>query len=121
MGVGELESGGRYSAVGPKTKNGDRAYGKFQVMGSNVGPWTEQYLGTRMTVDEFINDHLAQEKLAGVIFTERIGKYKNVHDPIAMWFSGQPLEGNTAQDITGTTVPSYVARVLHINMVYAYQ
>lgn len=88
-------------------------------MGRNIPVWTEQHLGKKMTIDEFVADTIAQERLAGIIFTKRIGQRQNIHDPIAMWFSGQPLEGNLAQDITGTTVPSYVARVLHINTAYA--
>lgn len=119
MAVAEVESGGRYDAVGPQTKNGDRAYGRYQVMGRNIGPWTQEYLGTRMTIDEFLADHLAQDKLAGMIFTQRIGQYQNTHDPIAMWFSGQPFAGNIAKDVTGTTVPQYVARVLQINTALA--
>lgn len=90
-------------------------------MGNNIPNWTEQHLGIRMTVKEFLNDAMAQDKLAGIIFTERIGKYKNIHDPISMWFSGRPLEGNVSKDITGTSVPSYVARVLHINEAHANQ
>jgi len=119
--VAEIESGGRYTALGTVTKNGDRAYGKYQVMGRNIPVWTETHLGKRMTIQEFVDNPLAQDLLAGIIFTKRIGTQQNTHDPIAMWFSGQPLEGNIAQDITGTTVPSYVARVLHINTAYANQ
>lgn len=119
MAVAEQESNHRYDAVGPKTKNGDMAYGKYQIMGRNIGPWTQEYLGIRMTIDKFLEDHLAQDKLAGIIFTQRIGQYQNTHDPIAMWFSGQPLAGNIAKDVTGTTVPEYVARVLQINTALA--
>ena len=119
--MAEIESGGRYTALGTVTKNGDRAYGKYQVMGRNIPVWTETHLGKRMTIQEFVDNPLAQDLLAGIILTKRIGTQHNTHDPIAMRFSGQPLEGNIAQDITGTTVPSYVARVLHINTAYANQ
>lgn len=120
MGVGKLESGNSYTAVGPKTKNGDHAYGKYQVMGRNIGTWTLAHLGVRMTIEQFVASPLAQEKLAGIIFTQRIGQRGNTHDAIAMWFSGQPLEGNIAKDVTGTTVPQYVAKILHINEAQAH-
>ena len=119
--VAELESGHTYTAVGNETRTGDRAYGKYQVMGSNVGNWTQTHLGKRMTIKEFLADELAQEKLAGIIFTKRIGDRQNIHDPIAMWFSGQPLRGNNAQDVNGMTVPQYVAKILHIKTAYASQ
>src|SRR5688500_8767678 len=43
--IAGIESGGRYNAIGPRTKNGDRAYGKYQVMGNNVPVWTKAALG----------------------------------------------------------------------------
>lgn len=120
MAVAEQESNHRYDAIGPLTNNGDRAYGKYQVMGNNIGPWTQEHLGKRMTIDEFRVDYLAQDKLAGIIFTIRIGQKQNIHDPVAMWFSGQPLAGNMAADVTGTTVHDYVSKVLHIKTAYAH-
>lgn len=119
VGVGERESNGKYNAIGTITKSGDRAYGKYQVMGNNIPHWTKRYLGKEMTPDQFMNDPLAQELLAGMIFTERIGKHQNIHDPVALWFSGQPLANNNAMDITGTSVPEYVRDVLHITKAYA--
>lgn len=124
MGVAHAESNGwknPYEAKGPRTASGNYAWGKYQVMDYNIPVWTEQHLGKRMTVGEFVASPLAQEKLAGIIFTKRIGQRQNTHDPIAIWFSGQPLAGNMAQDITGTTVPQYVARILHINVAHAAQ
>ena len=39
------ESGGNYRALGKPTASGDRAYGKYQVMGSNIPQWTKEALG----------------------------------------------------------------------------
>lgn len=78
----------------------------------NIPNWTREHLGEEMTVDEFLNDSLAQDKLAGIMFTKRIGKYGNLHDPVSEWFSGQPLKGNYRCDTHGTCVPQYVESVL---------
>ena len=43
--IGQYESGGDYTAVGKKTASGDQAYGKYQIMGSNIPAWTQQALG----------------------------------------------------------------------------
>lgn len=111
-GVAEIESGHDYRAVGVRTASGDRAYGKYQVMGSNVGRWTKEYLGIQMSIDEFLNDTFAQEKLAGMIFTDRIGEYGNLHDPVSLWFSGVVAHENDRCDANKTCVPEYIRGVL---------
>jgi hypothetical protein len=82
-------------------------------MEENMPVWTKQYLGKKMTVQEFIDSPLAQEKLAGLIFTERIAEHENMHDPVARWFSGQPLIDNSACD-GHMCVPEYVKKALAI-------
>jgi hypothetical protein len=53
--IAGIESGGKYDAVGPVANaQGQRAYGKYQVMDFNVGPWTQEVLGRPMTPQEFI-------------------------------------------------------------------
>lgn len=110
-GVGELESGHRYDAIGSVTRSGDRAYGKYQVMGHNVPTWTSEHLGVRMTVQQFLEDPMAQERLAGIIFTKRIGEH-GIEDAISMWFSGRKARGNVSCDVNGTCVPEYIETVL---------
>ena len=43
--IASIESGGRYNAMGPRTNKGDRAYGKYQMMGNNIPGWTRMALG----------------------------------------------------------------------------
>ena len=43
--IASVESGGRYNLVGPATRSGDRALGKYQVMAANVPEWTKEALG----------------------------------------------------------------------------
>lgn len=61
--IAQVESGGRYKALGSWV-NGDRAYGKYQIMGANVPSWTKAALGTSMTPEEFLQDKQAQEATA---------------------------------------------------------
>lgn len=110
-GVAETESGHDYGAIGVVTATGNRAYGKYQVMDYNIGNWTEEHLGTRMTISEFLESPVSQEKLAGVIFTKRIGQYGNLEDPVAVWFSGRPALNNDSCD-AHTCVPEYIRKVL---------
>lgn len=43
--ISNIESGGKYDALGPVTQAGDRAYGRYQVMGQNIPAWTKEVLG----------------------------------------------------------------------------
>lgn len=109
--MGAIESGHRYDAIGPQTSDGDRAYGYYQVMGKNIGPWTKQILGRSMTPQEFLNDSKAQD----AVFNSRFGQYLqqtgSPDDAASMWFTGRPLaQGARAADVTGTTGADYVAR-----------
>ena len=108
--ISGIESGGRYDIVGPETK-GDRPYGRFQVMGRNVGPWTEAALGQRMTPEEYLANKEAQD----AVFKHRFGQYLkqtgNPDDAASMWFSGRPMaQAGNARDVLGTSVPSYVQK-----------
>lgn len=105
-----IESSGNYQAQGPATPSGDRAYGAYQVMGSNVGPWTEKHLGRRMTPQEFLADPAAQDTVFDAEFGSYVSKHGNAQDAASMWFSGRPLAkaGNASDGMT--TVPEYVKR-----------
>jgi hypothetical protein len=103
------ESGGRYDAVGPVTKNGDRAYGKYQMMGNNIPQWTKEALGVSMTPQEFMKNKEAQDAVFDYKFGQAVAKYGNVQDAASVWFSGRPMsQAGNASDVLGTTVPQYV-------------
>lgn len=110
--LAKQESGGRYNAVGPKTSKGDRAYGKYQIMGANLPSWTKEALGQVLTPQEFLNSPEAQEAVASYKFQQYYSKYGNWQDVASVWFSGRPLSGNTSKDVTGTSVPQYVRNVM---------
>lgn len=108
--IGSVESRHQYDAMGPVTDSGDRAYGRFQVMGENVGPWTERHFGTKLTPTEFLATPEAQHAVFRGEMGDYFSKYGTLEDAASMWFSGKPFEGNTRSD-GYNTVPQYVAKV----------
>lgn len=108
--IGTMESGGRYDAVGPDTGKG-RALGKYQVMDSNVGPWSQEVLGRTLTEDQFLKDPDSQDKIFHAKFGGFVAQTGSPEDAASMWFSGRPIAAaGNAQDVTGTTVPEYVRK-----------
>lgn len=111
--IATVESGGSYSAIGKPNKKGQKAYGKYQVMDFNIPSWTKEILGYAMTPAQFLKDVGAQEKVAMAKIGDALKKYGNPADAASVWFSGRPVSkaGNDS-DVTGTTVPQYVKKVL---------
>ena len=106
--IAGIESGGNYGAIGPQTAAGDRAYGKYQVMGSNIPSWTKELLGKSYSSQDFLADPQAQE----AVFRGKMGQYVqqtgNVKDAASMWFTGRPLsQAANASDVNGMTGARY--------------
>ncbi len=102
------ESGGRYDALGPVIpKSGDRAYGKYQVMGANIPQWTEETLGQRLTPQQFLTSKDAQE----AVFNSKFGNYTQKYGPegaARAWFAGEGgMNDPNRKDPLGTTVAQY--------------
>lgn len=97
-----------YKALGPVTKSGDRAYGKYQVMGANIPEWTKEATGTAYTPEQFLNNPKIQE---AVFKTKFLGDYvpKYGYDGAARaWFGGEGGMNNpNASDANGKTVSGY--------------
>ncbi len=109
--IASIESAGSggYSALGPVTAKGNRAYGRYQVMDFNIGPWTEQYYGRRLTPEEFLNNPQAQDAVFAGAFGASVDKYGSPQDAASVWFTGHPMsEGANRADILGTTGSVYV-------------
>ncbi len=111
--ISSIESGsqgGNYKLVGPATKTGDRALGRYQVMSANVGPWSEEVLGRRVTPQEFMSSPEIQDK----IFNGKFGQYAEKYGPegaAKAWFAGEKGMNNpNATDVLGTTVAGYGAK-----------
>lgn len=106
--IGAFESGNRYDALGPPTKTGDRAFGKYQVMGANIPMWTKEVVGKSMTPQEFLNDPAAQDAVAVAKMAQSYTKYGTPEDVASIWFSGRPFKNNNRRDVIGTSVPQYI-------------
>ncbi|MBR0747388.1 hypothetical protein JQ582_25975 [Bradyrhizobium japonicum] len=108
-----IESGspqGNYRLVGPQTKTGDRAFGRYQVMGANVPEWTERYYGQRLTPREFLTNPEAQDAVYKGEFGRLVDKYGPTGAAKA-WFAGERGMNNpNARDMLGTSVSSYADR-----------
>lgn len=105
----ESRGSGGYSALGPLTKKGDRAYGRYQVMGDNLPSWTKEALGRQLSPDEFLADSQAQDKVFDHFFGKSVEKYGNPLDAASVWFTGRPVSaGKSSTDILGTTGNEYV-------------
>lgn len=108
----ESRGSGDYAAIGPLVEKGmyagQRAYGKYQVMEGNIGPWTEEALGERLSVEEFMNDPSAQDAVAAHQLSKAKDKYGTWEDAASVWFSGRPMAqaGNASDGLT--TVPEYI-------------
>jgi len=109
----ESAGSGGYSALGPVTKSGDRAYGAYQVMGNNIASWTQAALGHSMTSQEFLNDPKAQDAVFNHQFGLYIQKFGNPQDAASAWFTGRPISASSAaaRDLggKGTSGAQYVA------------
>lgn len=108
------ESGGNYSAVGPVTSYG-RAYGRYQVLESNVWSWTKKFYGKSLTPAEFLKNHKAQDVVAR-------GQLKNYWDKYgprgaaAAWYGGEGsvnLHNSTASQQGGPSIKDYVDSVIN--------
>lgn len=108
----ESRGSGDYAAVGPQTKTGDRAYGRYQVMGANIPAWTKEILGRSMTPQEFLSDQKAQD----AVFDAKFGGYLKSGGPqnaASMWFTGKPLaQGGGLADVNGMTGNRYADRFM---------
>lgn len=114
VGLRATESGGSYTAMGPRTKTGDRAYGRYQVMGSNVPGWTLRYYGRALSSSEFLSNHAAQDAVVRGVIGAAYKKYGSWESAAAVWFSGLPNANSTASD-GYMTVRDYVSKVMRLS------
>jgi hypothetical protein len=107
------ESGGDPSVL---NRSGSGATGLGQVMPENIGPWTERWLGRRMTQEEFRRNPEAQRRVVTAQFRQNINdQIAAGHSPevalrraAAIWYSGRPeLHTSTKpQSWNGNRYPS---------------
>ena len=113
--IGQFESGGNYKAIGPDTGKGNKAYGKYQIMASNIPSWSKEALGYSITPQKFLESPQLQDKIAQYKMNQYLKKYGTVEDVASVWFSGRPLaKAGNAKDVIGTSVPKYVRNIRSI-------
>lgn len=110
--IASIESAGSgdYSALGPVTKTGDRAYGRYQVMGANIPDWTQQALGQQLSPEQFVSNPQAQDQ----VFDHVFGGYADQYGPegaASKWFTGSPTPSGK-RDQLGTSDNDYVAKFM---------
>lgn len=103
----ESAGSGDYAAVGPRHSKLGRALGRYQIMESNIGPWSQAALGRKVTPDEFMSSPQIQD----AIFNHRFGQYVNQFGPegaAQAWFAGPGGVGKMGRrDSLGTSVAAY--------------
>lgn len=109
--IKNIESSGNYSALGPITASGDRAYGAYQVMGANIPSWTRGALGYSMNPSQFLGSQSAQDAVFSKYFGDYVSKF-GASGAAQAWFGGPGSvgKGGNVADILGTTGNSYVAK-----------
>lgn len=107
----ESRGSGGYSAMGPITANGDRAYGAYQVMGANIPAWTKSALGSSLSPQQFLASQEAQDAVFNKIFGGYVGKY-GASGAAQAWFAGPGSigRGGNASDMLGTSITQYVGK-----------
>lgn len=118
-GIVQQESGGNYSATGAYV-NGDRAYGKYQVMGANIPGWTKAYYGKSLTPSQYLSNHAAQDAVARGVLKSYYNKW-GARGAAAAWYAGpgnHNLDQSTSSQPSGPSIKGYVDSV--INYAYKY-
>lgn len=100
---------GGYGAVGPvANQQGNRAYGKYQVLDSNIPTWTKEVLGQEMTPQQFLQSPQAQDAVFKTKFGQYTQQYGSPEAAARAWFAGPGGMNNpNAQDVNGMTVGQY--------------
>ena len=89
--IGGIESSSNrdpYRAIGAVTPKGDRAFGKYQVMGVNIPEWTEAAIGQPLTPKQFLASEAAQD----AVFKHRFGSYVDKYGEegaARAWYAGE--------------------------------
>lgn len=103
----ESRGSGDYTAVGPKNDKMGRALGRYQIMETNIGPWSKAALGREVSVQEFMSSPDIQD----AVFDHKFGGYVKqfgLEGAAQAWFAGPGGVGKTNRtDALGTDVGSY--------------
>lgn len=115
--LAEVESGGN-----PYARNPDSgAYGLFQIMPSNWGPWSREAEAAYGLPPGSLSEQTPENQymVARAKIQSLLDKYNNFEDVAAIWYSGSPLGANAdaPQFYNGNQYPSirdYANKVMSI-------
>lgn len=88
--IAKIESGscgGNYGTIGPWTRRGNRAFGKYQVMDFNVPSWSSRSCGYALTPYAFLNDPACQEKVFENVYGGYVSSCGSYEGAASKWFS----------------------------------
>lgn len=113
--IATQESGGSYKAKGIITSGGDRAYGKYQIMGGNfLGPggWDKEALGRDVTLAGYMNHPKMQERIARHKLTYYFKKY-GATGAAKSWYAGESNHDTNSDgsQYGGPSINDYAAEV----------
>lgn len=112
-GIDGVESAGSknpYGLISKASKNGDRAYGKHQIMGANIPSWSTEVLGHPLTPQQFLASPEAQDKIAAYKINQYLAQGHSPQDAASLWFTGRSLKqlgGKDPRDAYGTSNSAY--------------
>lgn len=111
--ISTQESHGRYNALGVVTRSGDRAYGKYQIMGNNIPKWSKAALGRSVTPQEFLKSPQIQEKVAQYVLSSYFNRY-GAAGAAKAWYAGpgNAYTNSNAPQYGGPSINAYAAQVL---------
>lgn len=93
-----------------KATRGDRAYGKYQIMGNNIGWMSKEALGRKVSKEEYMNNPEIQEQIARYQINKLIKKY-GPEGAARAWFAGEGgMNKMNRKDAYGTSVKGYSNR-----------
>lgn len=89
------------------------ALGKYQILPSNIIPWSRQYLGYTITPTQFLNNPELQERLARAVLTSYFNQ-AGARGAAAWWYSGNPDNANNYTKFRADepSIGEYVDQVL---------
>lgn len=109
--VESSDSSTPYTLISKPAGNGDRSYGKYQIMGNNIPSWTKEATGTAYTRQQFLNNPQIQDQTASYMLNKSLKQGYSPDDAAMIWFTGRPYNktGNV-KDSYGTTKDMYLKK-----------
>lgn len=87
--IGQVESTGNYGATNFNDPGGG-AWGKYQILATNIGPWTQEALGFSMSPQEFLANPEAQDATARYMMEKYYNQFGQDPNAVARAWNAGP-------------------------------